>query len=157
MSIHDETWDKPVFIERRCYCLGFLFDPLLEEVLLIRKNRGPETLIGKLNGLGGKCNTKENPAKAMEREFIEESNIFIPQSDWIKVCNIEVNGSIIYTYSKSSMDIYNYSQMESEEIGVYNLKHLFNELNYVPNLRWIIPMCLNKLTNKDSNSYQVNC
>lgn len=56
----------------RRYVLGFVFDSGYHNVLLICKDR-PSWQAGRLNGLGGKIEEGESPARAMERELREET------------------------------------------------------------------------------------
>lgn len=42
------------------YVVGFAFDANRRHVVLIQKGRGPEELIGKLNGVGGKIEAGES-------------------------------------------------------------------------------------------------
>lgn len=64
------------------FTIGFAFDPPLENVLLIRKARGPSFNIGKMNGIGGKFNVGEGIRACMCREFREETGIVTAPQDW---------------------------------------------------------------------------
>lgn len=54
------------------YVNGFLFDPTLSHVVLMRKNK-PVHQEGLMNGIGGKIEPGETPLQAMAREFREEA------------------------------------------------------------------------------------
>ena len=58
------------------YVVGFLFNPDMTEVVLIKKNR-PDWQKGLLNGVGGKIESGEDPITAMIREFKEETGVEI--------------------------------------------------------------------------------
>jgi 8-oxo-dGTP pyrophosphatase MutT (NUDIX family) len=59
--------------------VGFLFTPDLTEVVLIKKLKGYDWMIGKYNGVGGKLEPEDHgPYDAMVREFKEETG-----------CNVE--------------------------------------------------------------------
>lgn len=75
------------------YCLGFLFDPTTSEVLLIEKKRGPEYVLGKWNGLGGKVRDGESSSAAMSREFEEEAGTYTSESEWKLTGKLFVRGS----------------------------------------------------------------
>lgn len=64
----------------KLYVLGFFFDELVKDLLVIRKKR-PEWQSGMLNGLGGKIESGECPEEAMTREFKEECGVEF--RDWI--------------------------------------------------------------------------
>ena len=61
------------------YVVGFLFNPDMTEVVLIKKNR-PDWQKGLLNGVGGKIESGEDPITAMIREFKEETGIKLEKS-----------------------------------------------------------------------------
>jgi ADP-ribose pyrophosphatase YjhB (NUDIX family) len=62
------------------WCLGFVFNQDLSEVLLLRKGR---TLhVGTWNGLGGQLEGDETPAEAMHRETEEEAGLKIYPPFW---------------------------------------------------------------------------
>jgi 8-oxo-dGTP diphosphatase len=56
------------------YVVGFVFDPDLQRIVLIRKNR-PAHLAGLLNGPGGKVDPGETAVEAMTRELREETGL----------------------------------------------------------------------------------
>lgn len=51
-------------------------------VYLIHKARGPEHVVGRWNGIGGKVHDGESDAEAMTREFAEEAGVTIPRERW---------------------------------------------------------------------------
>ncbi len=61
------------------YVAGFLFEPYMERVVLIQKEK-PTWQKGRLNGVGGKMELGETPLQAMQREFREETGLDIPMS-----------------------------------------------------------------------------
>lgn len=62
------------------YVLGFAFDRR-GAVALICKAR-PDWQQGKWNGIGGHVERGEIPSSAMAREFMEETTMRIPATDW---------------------------------------------------------------------------
>ena len=62
------------------YVLGFAFTPQYDSVLLVEKSKGLH--IGMLNGLGGVVKPNEDTKTAMQREFVEETGLFIAQDAW---------------------------------------------------------------------------
>lgn len=127
------------------YCVGFLFDSKKEQVLLIRKEKGPECIRGSLNGLGGKIEEGELSLKSIEREFKEESGLFISQHKWIYVCRLKKGEDEIDIYAYADDCIFNYRQIEEEQVGIYNIDFALDQLKCVYNLSWIINMCLSSL------------
>jgi 8-oxo-dGTP diphosphatase len=133
------------------YCVGFIFDNCLNKVLLVKKNRGPANMAGKLNGIGGKMEEGESGLDAMIRECREETGLDI--KNWNFYCKIiTTNSDSIYFYYSITNDMYDYQQMEDETLGIYYLS-LLDELQHkkpsyqthirMPNLDWLIPMALN--------------
>src|SRR5258708_99551 len=78
------------------YVEGFLFSYDMTKFVLIKKNRGPSHMIGKLAGVGGKIGESrrevgderefiklnESPLHAMSREFEEETGLLVKQNRW---------------------------------------------------------------------------
>jgi 8-oxo-dGTP diphosphatase len=63
------------------YVLGFMFDPSMKLVAVIRKNK-PAWQKGLWNGIGGEIEQYETSAEAMVREFREETGVDTDQSVW---------------------------------------------------------------------------
>lgn len=125
------------------YCLGFAFDESLQEVTLIEKQR-PEWQAGKLNGVGGKVEPRENPYLAMEREFEEETGVL--HQNWKKFGYLhgEDWGVFLFTTILTEDEIYALESVTEEKIFVKTVDNLSST---IPNLMWLVPMakyCLQK-------------
>lgn len=71
------------------YVLGFAFDGLRQNVLLIEKT-GPAWQAGRVNGIGGKIEPGDrNAHAAMQREFREETGLNTPADAWHKFAIME--------------------------------------------------------------------
>lgn len=87
-------------MNKQIYCLGFLIDPVNQQVVLIQKDK-PEFQKGKYNGVGGKLEpTDESIHDAMVREFKEETGFLIREwnefevigdTDWTVHCFVAAN------------------------------------------------------------------
>lgn len=125
--------------------LGFIFSKDLQEVLLIRK-RHPEWQAGKINGLGGKCFEGESPAVCIAREVKEESCIDIPVQQWRFVTKLswkEWDVSVFAAkYEGSPRDAETMTDEEVEWFPVNEVPELV-----IANLRWLIPLSVDQLTN----------
>jgi len=66
------------------YVLGLAFDYNMDNVVLIKKNKGPEQFLGKWQGIGGKIKviTPETLREAMVREFKEETGVITLPKQW---------------------------------------------------------------------------
>lgn len=129
------------------YVNGFLFSPDLTKVVLIKKTK-PEWQAGMLNGVGGKMELNELPIDAMIREFNEETGLNI--QSWNNFATITGLDWTCYFFWSIS-NLYNNAQTTTDEnIGIYNVSEI-NILNVIPNLKWLIPMCL------DGNHYYAEC
>lgn len=127
------------------YVLGFLFtdncNNMEKEVALIRKTH-PEWQKGKLNGIGGHIEEGEEPVDAMTREFKEETDA---GCDWKFFCTMVFdNDTIIYCFKSNS--IAEIKTITDEDVNWYKIKDIVNSNNedIIPNLRWLIPMALQK-------------
>lgn len=125
------------------YVLGFLFNLKRNHVLLIEKLK-PEWQKGKLNGIGGKVEEGEFPHEAMQREFYEECGL--EYDNWRNVCTMSGNNTdntgkwICTVYCGFSDLIWDARSMEEERVCNYSVKGL--PMKCLPNLHWLIPMCL---------------
>lgn len=138
------------------YVCGFLFDPDLERVALIIKNRGPANMAGKLNGIGGKINPGESARGAMAREFLEETGVHIDASEWLSFHTETYfmdSGSTCYFMTAASEQVDKVRTMESERVVVLATeRHNYNDPRIIPgymqyraappmyNLAYLIPM-----------------
>jgi 8-oxo-dGTP diphosphatase len=122
------------------YVCGFLFDSTFKTVALITKNK-PEWQKGKLNGIGGKIEGSELPREAMQREFKEETGLYIWEYEWTPIAEISGEDWIVYFFYSWSSDISNIKSMEEEKVALYNVTAV-QDLDAIPNIKWLIPMCL---------------
>lgn len=124
------------------YVVGFVFSPDRSQVLLIQKAR-PEWQMGKLNGVGGHVEKGEMVREAMIRECQEESGILI--ENWIHV--VQLFGSdfhIDFFYSTLLiMPITVKNPDATEPVAWYPVETL-SVLKTLPNLQWLIPLCLDE-------------
>lgn len=125
---------------------GFLFSPTHHElnVALIAKLRGPEFLVGKLNGIGGKIEPGETAFDAMVREFNEEAGVVIPT--WRHFCTLNVRSCgrvFMYEATATPTQARAVHSVEEEQITWIDVRKM-PYYNIVPNLRWLVPMALDK-------------
>lgn len=152
------------------YCCGFVFNKELDRVLLIKKNKGPANMAGKLNGIGGKVEKDESAKDATIRECREETGMNI--DDWNYFACLTVDGyhkvyfyyAIVdsFTFTERVGDFFTiksiYSQLEAEEIDDYWIKINpnkdiygdYTDLPHMPNLEYLIPMAINHYKRLDS-------
>ena len=121
------------------YVLGFYFSTDLERVALIRKQK-PAWQAGKLNGIGGKLENGEKPLSAMRREFREEAGLTVEK--WVEFCQMIGIGFTINCFAAIG-DPRECKSQETENVGVFHVRLVSR--NQVDNLRWLIPLAINKL------------
>lgn len=66
----------------KSYCLGFIFDPSGEKVLLLKKRSTDRWNANLWNGVGGSVEEGETSLQAMVRETLEEANVLTREDDW---------------------------------------------------------------------------
>lgn len=121
------------------YAVGFAFDH--NRVLLICKNK-PEWQAGKLNGVGGKIEKNETSIEAMCREFQEECGVSTAPFHWNLRIHLIMDVSIIDFYS-GHFPIDGTEDKTEEKLYIAHVNNL--PQNVIPNLRWIIPFCLDNV------------
>jgi len=120
------------------YVVGLCFDESMTSVVLIHKKTGPECVIGKLNGLGGKVEESEDSLHAMVREFSEECGILTKTSDWFNFLTIIHNEEPIDFFCTKTQKVWQAITTESETIEIISVPDALSRDNLMPNLRWII-------------------
>lgn len=120
------------------YVAGFYITG--DEVLLVRKTKGPEVLHGKLNAIGGKVDSEDvSHEAAMCREFLEEAGH--DAIDWDLKGYLSGEGFTVafLVYYGDKFDAPEYNDV-GEKLDWYKLNDLPDDL--VPNLKWLLPLCL---------------
>lgn len=119
------------------YCVGFLFDPDMDRVVLIRKNRPPWQQ-NKLNGVGGALLPLESPVDAMQREFAEETNLVV--ADWRLLCCLDCPEARIWFFWATSALYYGVRSQTDEEVIIVPIADLMARTDVVANMPWMVMM-----------------
>ena len=120
------------------YVAGFMFD-MAGHVGLVRKAK-PEWQKGKLNGIGGKIEDGEEPHRAMQREFKEETGVDTYLSDWRHFATLRGNDFEV-CFFKAEGDLRDLRTVEEEEIVVQRVSDI-TVYNAIPNLTWLLPLAV---------------
>lgn len=129
------------------YVTGFLISTDKQSVVLIRKI-APAWQKGWFNGVGGKIETDETPSDAMVREFREEAGVETNVSCWkpfVKL--VRPDEYIVHFFVNRTDSLTRVRSMETEQISIQAVSALPDKV--LPNLRWLIPMCLDDELNFD--------
>lgn len=124
------------------YVTGFLFSSDRDRVVLIEK-LSPAWQRGLFNGVGGKIEANETPNEAICREFYEEAGEYIVPSRWTPFVIIERTEDFRATFLFAFGDeAFTARSKEKEQVSL----HLVSQLpaNVIHNLRWLIPLALDK-------------
>ncbi len=126
------------------YSVGFLFSHDLRSVAMIEKAR-PEWQRGKLNGIGGHIEDGENSFEAMCREFHEETGIVF--TDWTLGIKLEHERYALHIFKGVLPVMDRLPDLKNgdptEPVGWQPVELLHNA-NTIPNLKWVIPLLLDK-------------
>ena len=146
------------------YVVGFAFNNNTpKEVLLIRKAY-PLWQAGHLNGVGGKIEPGETPVAAMVREFAEEAKIVSQPEEWDHFATLYCEGkqapgerSRVYCFVAESIMIWHspllmrprdHPMPKEPLVPVYadlvGSEATSKQVRIVPNLRFLIPLALDK-------------
>lgn len=152
------------------HVVGLLFSADFSHVLLIRKAR-PPWQTGKLNGVGGRIEPGETAHAAMHREFEEETGC-TSKVDWRWFCNYDcpAHGTVMDFFCAADEHAFIRARNPdaSEPLVRASLRPWNREVGgeptlpcdtlqreTVPNLLWLIPMALNLLGDRSSDTFVV--
>ena len=122
--------------------MGFIFDSNLKRVLLAHKEK-PAWQKGKLNGVGGKYEPGETAEECIRRETLEETSLDIPE--WTYVGEIQQEaGNVGFLAAVYKGNPRAAKKADYEEVEWFDIDALPS--NIIPNLRWLIPISLEKVT-----------
>jgi ADP-ribose pyrophosphatase YjhB (NUDIX family) len=128
------------------YCLGFLFSPGFEEVVLIHKKRSVHSEMW--NGLGGEVNDGEHPSVAMTREFKEECGLWVPGWCYTGILRGETNRENKWDVHVFGYVSPKYEEAESttdEKIGIFKLGALNALNNLAPHVRMLVYASIDRM------------
>lgn len=131
------------------YTIAVVFSKNGREVLLQLKNR-PKWQEGKWNFPGGKVEPNEVPMECVIREFKEECGLHIDESRWNYVGIFsgidEAFPTLEYTvHVFVTQVVEGENPFANEDQPVYWFLNNSLPDSVIPNLRWIIPLILNKV------------
>lgn len=132
------------------YTLGFAFDGVLRNVVLIRKTK-PLWQKGLLNGVGGKVEPSESESSCMAREFREETGIDIPKHRWTNYGRMLLPGGSGYVYLYYTVDQFAYDNVlttTDEEVVRLHVTDA-GSVECINNLVWLIPAALSHYKHND--------
>lgn len=144
--------EKAVSRNHAEYVAGFVFDLTGRYVLLISKKK-PAWQWGRLNGIGGKVGPGETPKQAMVREFGEECDLIVQESDWHQFNTLGGEGFRVHFFSAFHPSLDSAKSKEAEQLLVVRSDDL--PPNVIPNLRWLIPMALSLTMGESCRQFQV--
>lgn len=128
------------------YTVTFLFEPKLDSVWLIEKQK-PEWQKGCLNGIGGKIEDGETPMECAIRELKEEAGVTIQvlvELGLMKGTNND--GSPFEVYVFTGITAERLTTQEDEQIHSYSIGAVKKHFKYIENVPMLIEACLYKLT-----------
>jgi 8-oxo-dGTP diphosphatase len=121
------------------YVLALLFTADAREVVLVRKTR-PAWQAGRVNALGGKLHKGEGPLDAARREVREEAGVDVQRwEEFLVWRDPEYRLRAVRAFD----DVARLARTtEDQEVLLANVSGL--PLNVIDNLRWIIPLALDR-------------
>lgn len=117
-------------------------------VLLLKKR--PDWQKGKLNLPGGHVEDGETPREAGARELLEECRLKVAPADLVEVCTLNRKfGKVHFFAAVLPNSPLQASDGGDEQVQVWVLEKngtIPPEAPVVPNLRWVVPMAVQRLT-----------
>lgn len=135
------------------YVVGIVFSNDREHVALIRKQK-PVWQKGKLNGVGGKVEQNEFAINAMEREFQEETGVFIRGCEWKHFLqmmgqNDAGTGEFYIDFFTAECDLTLLKSPEEEKIEIISTREIHPLRNdVIENIPWVVALALDHITDK---------
>ena len=147
-AMNDTSHNVRIMADFEKYTVAFIFNSSMSKVLLVHKEK-PEWQLGKLNGIGGKYEEGESGAQCIARETREESTLEIPEDKWLRIGTISQDRGNVGVYTAIyDGELSNAVKGHYEEVEWFEVNAL--PQNVIPNLRWLIPMAIEKLTYTDT-------
>lgn len=128
------------------YVVGFLFNESRDSVAMIKKVKGPHSVIGRWNGIGGKVeDTDFNTYEAMSREFREEAGVDIVEFEWEKFAIVEGYGWRLSCFRCFSDLVFNVATKEEEVVEILKVKPiLVGAYHVVQNIPVLLTLALDQ-------------
>ena len=153
----------------RKYTVGFIFNPGLDHVILLRKTH-QKWQRNRLNGIGGAVEEKDKTTGYASIDFITYRNCMIREAaeetgmgmhNWVPVCLLHSYDAEIQFYA-TVIDYERYLEIlakKANDVGELfvdvSLKDLnsWDEYEMIPNLRWLIPLSKSQFIDHHTASY----
>lgn len=110
-----------------------------DAVLCVLKLRGPDRVLNRYNGIGGKIEDGEEAIEAMVREFKEETGIDTSETSWRYFANLAGTWGRVFFFANYEGDLEEPIVSPTDEFVSYRP---LDEPKLVDNLRWLIPLAL---------------
>lgn len=137
--------------------VGFVFSDDMSHVLLLRKAR-PEWQAGRLNGIGSHCEREDVTfADTMRRECLEEVGLDIPKGGWRQVGEMYGRDWMVVVFCAiaplETLEAAAASTADKDERAeVVPVGAIWALEKVIGNVRWLVPMAVDKLSNPDTFS-----
>jgi 8-oxo-dGTP pyrophosphatase MutT (NUDIX family) len=129
----------------KTYVCGFMFSPDHRDVALIHKTKGPDCVLGKLNGIGGKVEREDYRDQgsavifAQIREFKEEAGVQTVENQWRVFAKHTSERFVVYFLVGEWDNHLGLSELRTMETEVVCWRELaYNQSNLAPNLNWLL-------------------
>ncbi len=128
------------------YTLGFIFDPKLQRVVLMEKQK-PAWQKGKLNGVGGKVEEGEANITCMVRESREECGIHSDEGEWMQIAVLSGTDWRMSVYGLVCSELKQVRGNEREgAVAWYDVDDI--PAHALSNVPWLVQMAKDKLMNR---------
>lgn len=131
-----------------------VFNTHLNSVLLVKKNRGPECVIGTWTAIGGKVEEGETPASAAAREVKEEAGVEVFNLHMVATIDRGMDAICHVFAGLAGDDFWRAKALTDEDVDRFHVPLSRSRIiKYSDDLRFLIEMAKERLTNPKAPRY----
>lgn len=134
------------------YTIGVYFNASLDRILFVKKIK-PEWQKGLLNFPGGKKESNEIIKACISREFKEETNLNVPEYEWLHIGEIKGKDYIVHICTAVQRFEHGKPKSMTPEVVSWRFFETFKSQMFINNISMIAEAALTMLTQNKEDKY----